>query len=216
MSYVITFDDSQPSAREDGLPWTHVRIDEAAASDGPWTIIETQALSPVDTDPERPQARDITTALATLENGWYRLAFLDAIGNLEVTQPVQRSTAMIPLWAPPVADVGALLHARTYVDSLERGTFDTDTRPTGAQVQKLLDFADGDLLSKIGIAIPERFWPEARRLAAIQAASLVESSYFPNEIDTDRSAYRQYAAMYLAGVDKLYERVHSPAALRLA
>lgn len=89
MTYVVTFNDAQPSAREDQV-WTDVSIQEAEAATGPWTTLETQTLSPVDTDPEDPAVRDITTTLATLEAGWYRLIFLDADDNQEITAAVSR------------------------------------------------------------------------------------------------------------------------------
>lgn len=92
VSYVITFHGAKPSARED-QPWTQVRIQEATTALGTWTTLETQTLSPVDTDPEDPAARDITTTLATLEDGWYRLIFIDADGNQEITPAVHRVIA---------------------------------------------------------------------------------------------------------------------------
>lgn len=92
MTYVVTFRNAQPSAREDQV-WTDVRIDEGPTAAGDWTPLETQALSPVDTDPEAPALRDITTTLATLESGWYRLAFIDADDNVELTDPVSHDQA---------------------------------------------------------------------------------------------------------------------------
>lgn len=92
VSYVVTFHGAKPSARED-QPWTQVRIQEATTALGAWTTLETQTLSPLDTDPEDPAARDITTTLATLQDGWYRLIFIDANGNQEITPAVHRVIA---------------------------------------------------------------------------------------------------------------------------
>jgi hypothetical protein len=118
---------------------------------------------------------------------------------------------------PSVGDVGALLTART-VDAggSELGTFTGQTRPLANQVDALIDLAVADVLSRVARAIPEEYWAEARRLAALQAASLVEASYFPNELDTDHSAYRQYSAMFLAGVETLRANLSQPTAMRLA
>jgi hypothetical protein len=118
---------------------------------------------------------------------------------------------------PTVTDVGALLTART-VDAggNELGTFNGATRPTNRQVDDLIDMAVADVLSRVGVEIPEAYWPEARRLAALQAAALVESSFFPRELDTDHSAYRQYTAMFLAGITQLQVRISTPSAMRLA
>jgi hypothetical protein len=117
---------------------------------------------------------------------------------------------------PTVDDVGALLTART-VDERgnELGTFTGSTRPTNLQVDALIDMAVADLGSRIGVDIPAAYWDEARRIAALQAAALVESSFSPRELDTDHSAYRQYTAMYLAAVPQLQARATTPSALRL-
>lgn len=118
---------------------------------------------------------------------------------------------------PTVDDVAALLTARTYDDSSEEvGTFNDATRPTGEQVQRLIEFAAADVAARVGIPIPEMYWPEARRITALQAAALVESSFFPREIAGDESAYRQYTAMFLAAVPQLVALITAPTALNLS
>jgi hypothetical protein len=139
------------------------------------------------------------------------LLLLDQIG--EIVEP----------WAPTVDDVAALLHARTQSGAAhegvalgdELGTFNADTRPTATEVRYLIAFAVSDVKSRVGTDISETWWDEARRLTSLQAAALVEASYFPGEIDTDRSAYRQFTAMYLSGIDALAGDARRPAALRL-
>lgn len=116
---------------------------------------------------------------------------------------------------PAVADIAALLHARTYVAGVETGTFDANTRPTGGQVDALIAMAVGDLVARVGVGIPLAYAEDAQRLAALQTASLIEASYFPAEIDTDRSAYRQYQAMYLNGVDQLVAAARRPSSMTL-
>jgi len=115
--------------------------------------------------------------------------------------------------APTLESVAALLRTRTNAGGEERGIFDADTRPTGDQVTELIGQAVGDVISRVGEDIPPAKQSEATRLAALQAAALVELSYFPNQIDSDRSAYRQYTAMYLAGVTALQGAI--PNGLRL-
>lgn len=117
-------------------------------------------------------------------------------------------------WTPTVEQVSELLRARTNVMGTERGVFDDDTRPTAAQVEGLISAAVGDIISRTGVWIPAAYTDDATRLGALRAAALVESSFFPNEIDTDRSAYRQYTAMYLSGVEALAAAI--PRAMRLS
>lgn len=81
MAYVITFRNYRPPRRYDSLPWTDARIEEAPDEDGPWAVLETIALSPVDADPENPAARDFTTELGTAAEQWYRVVFVDANGD---------------------------------------------------------------------------------------------------------------------------------------
>lgn len=118
---------------------------------------------------------------------------------------------MIP--PPTIAAVGALLHARTNVMGQERGTFDADTRPTADEVEQLIEQAVADVASRVGESIPAGRASEATRLAALQTAALIEASYFPHELDSDRSAYRQYSAMYLSGITALQQSI--PGGLRL-
>lgn len=88
MGLVRTFTGYRPGARYDDKPWTQVRIDEAAASAGPWTTIDTLALDPIDLDPTAPSLREFTTEEGTLADGWYRVVFLDADGDQQFTDAV--------------------------------------------------------------------------------------------------------------------------------
>jgi hypothetical protein len=83
-------------------------------------------------------------------------------------------------------------------------------------VQKLIEFAAADVATRVGMPIPEEHWPEARRLAALRTAALVETGYFPAQVnDENRSAERQYQAMFLDGITTFVERVRGPGAIRL-
>jgi len=94
MPFVASFPNTKPSSRFDGHPWTHVRIEEGLTAEPPFEPVETQAL-PAETTgtPEEPEARNLTTAAAPLEAGWFRLIFIDAAGAEDVAQFVQ--------WPPP-------------------------------------------------------------------------------------------------------------------
>lgn len=90
MSYVVSFSGYRPGVRYDDVAWTTVRIEEAAASNGPWAAIDTQALVP-DVDPALPSSRDLTTDQATLAEGWYRLVWVDPAGGEQPTAAVYSS-----------------------------------------------------------------------------------------------------------------------------
>lgn len=204
---LVSFHHYKPPARYDGEPWTGARIEEAAEHMGPWTAIETKTLT-ADIDPALPSSRSFTTDLATLPNGWYRIVWLDADGDESAPTTAFHNTG----FTPSVDDVAALLRARTYSGGSEVGTFDETTRPTAAQVIDLIEIAAGDLLGRLAGRVPEAFYADARRLIALQAAALIEASFFPDQLDTDRSAYRQYLAMYLSGLEALLARPEISAA----
>lgn len=100
MPYVVTLTDYRPSPRYDSLPWTQVRIEEGTASTGTFVALETQNLSPVDSDPSNPAWRNFTTQLGTAPDLWYRVVFLDATGDLGLpTFPVQNSSVSRAIYA---------------------------------------------------------------------------------------------------------------------
>jgi hypothetical protein len=108
-----------------------------------------------------------------------------------------------PDWAPSPSDVGAVLRSRTKdTNGNELGTFTSDTRPTDSGVNDLIETAVADLASDVG-TVPDELQDAARRLAAIGAAILVEQSYFQEQINTDRSPYRELVEWY----DKRFARL---------
>jgi len=102
------------------------------------------------------------------------------------------------VWQPTVSDVAALLRARTKQigTAQELGTFTAETRPTGQQVQTLIRKATGDLAMVIGDEVPGVIMREANETAALKAAMMVELSYFPEQVATNRSPYAQYKELY--------------------
>ena len=109
MSIVVSLEDYRPSPRYDALPWTQARIQEGTASVGPWNTLETQNLSPVDSDPANPAYRSFTTQLGTADAQWYRIVFLDATGDLGLpTFPVQNVADDRPVYAS-VSELALLL-----------------------------------------------------------------------------------------------------------
>lgn len=78
MSQVITFVDYRPPARFDSQAWVQARVEEAATAAGPWALIDTLDLDPLDVDPTQPAARSLTTDQASDDPAlWYRLTFID-------------------------------------------------------------------------------------------------------------------------------------------
>lgn len=127
MAQVITLEGFRPSARYDSLPWTQAQIQEATSEEGPWTVIDTITLTPVDTDPERPQIRNFTTELASdTAELWYRVVFLDATADeSQPTVPLQNIAGTDFTGSAPYATVEELaailkVSAAVRFDALER------------------------------------------------------------------------------------------------
>lgn len=104
-------------------------------------------------------------------------------------------------WTPVVADVAALLIARTKPTDAQTpaGTFNTNTRPTAAQVEELIDKAVAEVESRTG-TVPTAYEPQAINTAAIYAAMLVELSYFPEQIESDQSPYDRLKELFDAAL----------------
>jgi len=89
MSQVVSFARYRPAPRFDEVPWTQARIEEGPSSSGPWAVIDTIALDPVDGDPSKPQIRNLTTSNGSDGVWWYRVLFVDESGDVaQPTQPI--------------------------------------------------------------------------------------------------------------------------------
>jgi hypothetical protein len=112
-------------------------------------------------------------------------------------QPETTDPFAPPAWAPQTLDIAALLRARTKdQDGNEVGDFTDQTRPTGEQVERLILNGCADVSANVGGELPEALWAEARGVAALKAACQVESSFWPEQINTARSPWQQLWEMY--------------------
>jgi hypothetical protein len=111
---VVSLVDLIPPPRYDGQPWTQAKVQEATAPDAAWLDIDTQTLASPDADPTAPAARSVTTTLAALTTGWYRVVFLDAADNPSEPSDVVRSSidADLPPDPDDVRDASPLLRSK--------------------------------------------------------------------------------------------------------
>lgn len=184
MTYVVRLEGFTPGERGDGTPWTLADLEESTTATGPGTLLETFALSPLDTDPTNPVPRSFTTTLATLAAGWYRVVFRDAAGHSQATGWVFNGAEFMP----SVADVGALLRDRTVAAGSrgeELGTFTVGTRPTRDEVENLIARAANVTLAAFPGVIAPQVFPGLRELIALRAAIKIEESYFSEQVDAD-------------------------------
>jgi len=125
-----------------------------------------------------------------------------------VTTSPAPDVASDPAWRPTVDDVAALIRARTKDPSgRELGTFTSETRPSDDQVEKLITNGCAKVASFVGWELPDDAWPEAGHLASLVAACEAELSYYPEQVQTGRSAYAELWAMYQYDVGQFADYV---------
>ena len=116
------------------------------------------------------------------------------------------SEATWPTWPddyPTVQDVGDILRARTQdSDDDEVGTFTDDTRPTEGEVERMIVRAGSVVYSATGrlddLACEGSggIQEAAKHWVSLLASMLIELSYSPEQVRSDRSAYAFYKEMW--------------------
>lgn len=181
-----------PSARTATAgPWTQVRWEQAGASrTGPWTPIETQTID-FGTDPTAPQMVELTTELATVFPGWFRLVALDGTVE-EPTDPFYAGSAV----RPTVQEVARLMPDRaTATSGAGLPNFDDTTEPTDDAVDGLIDI----VLDSVDPHVPPGATAEvqraARNVVTLTVAILTETGYFGEQRDVNEAKVRVWEAM---------------------
>lgn len=194
---IISFFDYVPERRFDNVPWTTIKVEEAPSQDGPWNQIDEFAIAEVDPDPSHPSARSWTTTGTTLDEGWYRVKFIDAQGNNIVTEPIQNIPPDPVEYLPSLSEVGLVSLGRTKDDVGNiQGTFNSLTTPDDETVQRLILSAGDDVRRHIGRDIPDDLIDDARKVVAVRTAMLIELSVYSSEVATDRSPYANLKQLY--------------------
>jgi hypothetical protein len=116
--------------------------------------------------------------------------------------------------APTFQAVSDLMRTRTTDERGEEvGLFTDDgrTRPTASQVTRLIEQANTMVLARTGSLDPEvlecdtseSIISQANYVTALLAACLIELSYFPEQIGTDRSPYEGYKDLFESLIESL-------------
>lgn len=202
---IVPLRDFQPTPRDDGVAFVSARIEQGALPEGPWTPVVTVPLDPVDPDPSKPALRSFVADLDLLL--WTRVVFIDANSIEQTVDPLPPEDDGSPGLRPSVSQVGARLRARTKLPNTggtEIGTFDARTRPTGEQVEELIDDAIDEVIGKIGTPTSgSKLERRARAAISLYAAMLVELSFFPEQVQTNRSPYAMLEKLYLSRIQSL-------------
>lgn len=191
--------------------WVNVRIEESLLETGPWATLDTQVLDPLPQDPS-VAARFNLTFLSINAVAWYRLVWIDSNTNESVpTTPVYDDgtpSTEYP-WLPTVGEVALHVRARTRTrGGAQVGTFTAETAITSTEVQNLIVQAAERMGGKLG-TVPENLYDAASSTAAIMAAMFLELSYFPEQINSDRSSYRELKKLLDEDLTSLIEAMGS-------
>lgn len=111
-------------------------------------------------------------------------------------------------WTPTPDQVGSILRARTKdANGVEVGTFTDTTRPNLVEVFDLIESAAQDVVTALRLMDdqPQSVWGQLRVLTSLGAAMLVELSFFPEQIQTDRSPYEKLKELYDDRLTRLRE-----------
>ncbi len=116
----------------------------------------------------------------------------------------------MPEITPDITKVSALLRTRTKDDvGGEAGEFSEATRPTDTQVIALLEDAANLVTGKIGTTEPctDALATDAAHVIHLRTALMIEISYFPEQINSNRSPYEQIKALYDTDLKDLIEAI---------
>lgn len=129
------------------------------------------------------------------------------------------TTAVTIVWPATPDDVAALLRARTQDDTdVEVGQWSANTRPTLAEVERILSMCQPMVLGQTGSLdnlmcdTADDVRAQAATAVALLGAMFVELSYFPEQVASNRSAYEQYAALWQTMMPQLVAAVAECAA----
>lgn len=107
---------------------------------------------------------------------------------------------------PTIYEVATLLRARTKdTAGNEIGTFTHFTRVTASQAEQLVLQARDHVVSQAGLEtdVVAAHRTLVRSLVALAAAMLIELSYFPEQVESGKSAYDRYERMFNQRVEQL-------------
>jgi hypothetical protein len=111
-------------------------------------------------------------------------------------------------YTPSVQQVADQIVSRTKDKyGAEVGTFNANTRPTDTQVERLITEHTGDVANVIGDTIPADLFEDAQTVVAERVAMAIELTYFPEQVNSDRSPYRQLKEEYEEDLSRLSKQV---------
>jgi hypothetical protein len=134
---------------------------------------------------------------------WSDIVIADQDGDVVQTIPAPAPVDPAAV-RPSVDDVAALEATRTIDEGgAETGTFSNSTRPTAADVERLIDQAVSDVLAQLPPNI-DRVWDSAiGRAIALRVAWMVEASYYREAAVSGVGPASEYQGRFVADLQAL-------------
>jgi hypothetical protein len=111
-------------------------------------------------------------------------------------------------YTPTLDQVAAHIMARTVNQyGVRQGTFTPDTTPTDTEATAIIAETMNEIADIVGDDIPDFFWDDASSVAAIKVASQIELSFYPEQVQTNRSPYDRLLAKYEEAMVNLAKQV---------
>lgn len=136
---------------------------------------------------------------------------------------VATSITAVPVPAdirPTVTEVSLLERTRTVgehsgglggdTSASDVTVFDATSRPTAAETEQVIDLAMGLILGRLPVSLPVGFYGAIRTYVALQAAILIETSFFRESLD--EGTVDAYTAMLTAGLPRLSDLIDADVA----
>ena len=111
-------------------------------------------------------------------------------------------------YTPSVQEVADQIVSRTKDKyGAEIGTFNLDTRPTDTQVNRLITEHIGDVANVLGSEIPTELREDAKIVVAERVAMAIELDFFPEQVNSNRSPYKQLKEQFHDDLTMLSKQV---------
>lgn len=91
----------------------------------------------------------------------------------------------------------------------ELGVFTTETKPTLVEAEKILNSATKKVVATIGSSTPctDELADDATACIHLRAAMMIELTYFPEQVESNRSPYEKYKELYDEDLKVLVENM---------
>lgn len=163
-----------------------------------------------------PRPHTYRAVLTVMDVGTFqvRWTYIDPATANEVVQEEEvRVTSLgavtVPVgeMLPEVIDVADLLQSRTRstVGGALLHTFTDKTEPTDERVYRHIDKAYDRVRARTGPITDPDLIEEARQLVTLYAAMMVELTHYSEQINTDKSPYKELKKLYDEGMAALVE-----------